>query len=451
MALLALLLPLASKPASASPDEIQSGGIPKRPCEEPQHTIGNDVRQCRTCAKSVCMTCIVKASLPRFNENVFQTRRRLLCKPCWDEGKSQDEREVALYQRQVTSGQNGVDIPSSVRTLVSSGTHRDDVLQKSYLCQCKGYNGTLCLTCKKQQMLEAQLTEAHCTQPGCTVLLTVENYGGSRCRWCGLTCGPATRIERREIFRMRRKSTLEHTAAVAGVEGVTADSVARSKVDDVHRKEQRRPKQFWEQKFERLSHEEAVQRHFGDDNAGEERGKNQARWRPREEAVDSFWQHRQGSFTGIHPIDVKWLNHDKSIRKSKPLIGEGRIPKSLALFKPLDNGEPGLQAEGIERKISAIIENEEGEEDTLYDGNSDAGTLKNGKTGGKGKTVVEGSDEHDDDTKTINSMGSTLYEGVEASTGLAEQDAISSLPPQYSSVIPTEVDREWALFCAKGF
>ena len=410
------------------------------------------------------MTCIVKVSLPKFNENIFQSRRQLLCKPCWDGSKSSIEREATLYLRQVTSGHKNVNIPSFVPAMPPDKV-RDYVLHEFCLCQCRSYNGILCLACKKQHLAEAQLTEAHCTKPECTVLITLENYGGSRCRWCELPCGPATRIERREIFRMRRKSTIEHVAAVAAVESSAVDSANELTYDDLCRI-------LWnphprnlddaatlQPLFERSSDEQMVERFFGEYDAEEARGRNQARWRLLREAADPFWRRRQGSFTdqrpsenttGVHPVDMKWLSRDKSVRRSKPLIGEGQVPKSLALFRPLNAEEQRPQVERGESKVESIPENEKGEEETLYDGDSDAGTLKDGKGSGKGKVLAEESDD-DDDTETVASMGSTLCEGGETNTETVEQNAVSSLPPQYGSVVPTEADRDWALFCAKGF
>ena len=441
------------KPPSAFPDGAQPGVLPKFLCEEPQHTTGNDVRQCRTCAKPVCMTCIVKDSFLKFNENIFQSRRRILCKPCWDSSKFPAERKTSQDLRQVASGQKDADIFSFASA--TPNKVRNVAMHKRCFCQCRSHNGTLCLACKKQHMAEAQLTEAHCTQPACAVLITLENHGGSRCRWCGLPCGPATRIERREIFRMRRKSTIEHMAAVAGVENLTVDSAEELTYGNLCQMQGSTSIKFatpavQQQLCKRPSDEQTVQRSFGENSAAEEGPWNQARWRLREVDMDPFWRHRQGSFYGIHPMDVRWLNHDKSVRKSKPLIGEGEVPKSLALFQPLHIDEQRLRAERGGVEIASVPENEEGEEDTLYDGDSDAGTLKDGKMGGKGKAIAEKSDD-DDDATTITSIGSTLYEEAETNTDSAEQNAVSSPPPGYSSVVPTEADRDWALFCAKGF
>ena len=192
-------------------------------------------------------------------------------------------------------------------------------------------------------------------------------------------------------------------------------------------------------RFEVASDESFVQSRFGQYDAEEDRARNRGRFLLRQQAMMVSLRPRNPSARPLNP--------------SRPLIREGEIPKSLKLFKPLVLDEQKNSDRDDDDVTGPMARIEEGDDDTLCDGASDVGTLKDGKSGGKGKIAdYDDGEDDEDDAKTITSMGSTLYDRVEACAELAERNVVPfSQPPQYSSVIPTEADREWILFCARGF
>ena len=188
-------------------------------------------------------------------------------------------------------------------------------------------------------------------------------------------------------------------------------------------------------RFDRASDEKVVEAQFGKYNYLEEMVRDRMRWR---------------LYDIASPVSLNVVaSHGKRV-KSLPLVTEGRVPDSLPLFKPLViDKQEGRIYEGT-WGMEDFDRNDQGDEDTLCDGNSNAGTSKMATRVGKGKIADVNGD--DDDVRTISSTVSTLYERAETGLGMVNENVESVLmTPPHRPLVSTKAEREWANFCTDGF
>ena len=136
--------------------------------------------------------------------------------------------------------------------------------------------------------------------------------------------------------------------------------------------------------------------------------------------------------------------------KSMPLVREGAVPDSLALFQSLVVGEQVEKVYEGNRGVGSLGRSDENDKHTLYDSDSDAKTLKNGTESGErtiGEERIMDHGEDGEDARTVASMGSTLVERAESEQMVIQHVEWSSISRQHHQLVPTDAERKWALFC----
>ncbi|MCJ1358327.1 MAG: hypothetical protein MMC33_008326 [Icmadophila ericetorum] len=142
----------------------------------------------------VCEACIVKKSFNK-KENKFNSRRRYVCKDCWQ-----------------------VDRPQATQSQFQAYESALLDHDSNEICHCTPKNAVLCLSCKDGQNRDLHKQIDHCAGFGCSIALTAENIGGSYCLWCNLMLTKAsTSQQSRRLFNSRYEPQLVAYAQVIGM------------------------------------------------------------------------------------------------------------------------------------------------------------------------------------------------------------------------------------------
>lgn len=159
-------------------------------CSEPHHTKGSRIKGCRLCSMLVCESCIVKSSY--FSTNVTMgSRRRYLCRTCWNTGNPHKERKFGkAIDQKFCSYQRQAEVRGS--------------------CICTIQDKWLCSKCTKKETPKMPEDVVQCAGEGCSTIMRPANCGGRLCMWCELPL-----VEKLGREQSRRDYDLKHLSARA--------------------------------------------------------------------------------------------------------------------------------------------------------------------------------------------------------------------------------------------